>query len=83
MVTFESLVVISKSNGHANVRWTEQKVWWYVTDTVTDTDGDEKKIVSSRHDCIIVYVGQEFKINKMAAEGYLTYWPIHFWQSEK
>lgn len=47
------------------------------------SDGDEKKIVSSRHDCIIVYVVQEFKINKMAAEGYLTYWPIHFWQSEK
>lgn len=38
------------------------------------SDGDEKKkIVSSRHDCIIVYVVQEFKINKMAAEGYLTY----------
>lgn len=39
----------------------------------TKSDGDEKKIVSSRHDCIIVYVVQEFKINKMAAEGYLTY----------
>lgn len=37
------------------------------------SDGGEKKIVSSRHDCIIVYVVQEIKINKMAAEGYLTY----------
>lgn len=43
MVTFESPVVISKSNGHANVRWTEQKVLWYVSDTNAEVRWRRKK----------------------------------------
>lgn len=43
MVTFESPVVISKSNGHANVRWTEQKVDGMLPIQTPKSDGDEKK----------------------------------------
>lgn len=81
---------IWKSGGHFKVQWSCQcSMDWakslmvcfrYKRRSPMET---KKKIVSSRHDCIIVYVVQEFKINKMAAEGYLTYWPIHFWQSER